>query len=188
VAEQMLERSVIWCGPDGPADRIAGTEDRIVHLNSVPFKENVHIKYENISGRLSADIPSICMDLLEIGAYVYCADQTVSRGGRTWRGDGKHWVRNLAFHVPVRNLDLWNQQNIAECLVDLVSFLSDDNYEFSFRQLKREVPSNYYFEFYKDSPRFEADSILLFSGGLDSLAGAVDEIHRQGKKAVLVSH
>lgn len=188
MAGQTPKRGVIWCGPDDPATSVFTSEDRFVRLNSFPDKENVHIKYENISGRLCADIPPICMDLLEIGAYVYCADQTISRGGRTWRGDGKHWIRNLAFHVPVRNLDVWNQEQVKKCLVDALSFLSDDNYEFSFRQLQREVPSNYYFDFYKDTPRFEADSVLLFSGGLDSLAGAVDEVRTQGRKTVLVSH
>ena len=112
---------------------------------------------------------------------MYCADQSMSRGGRTWRRDGKYWRRDFAFHIPVRNPEIWNDANVKERLANVLSFFSEDNYEFSFRRLEKEIQSNLYLGYYKDVPRFQADSVILFSGGLDSLAGAADEICAQGK-------
>ncbi len=184
----MGDISCVWCGPEKPPVSTRTDFVKTIHLHAGSRKHNVHLNIENVSRRLAQDIPSIIMDMLEVGSYVYCADQSFYRGGKVSRQDGKHWRRNFHFEIPVRNLDTWNKSEIKEELRELLGFLSDDFYEFSFRPLIEDIPRNAYFDFEEGDPWFKADEVLLFSGGLDSLAGALDEIINHGKKVALVSH
>lgn len=72
---------------------------------------------------------------------------------------------------------------------DFLRFLSNDKYVFEFCQLEKERPVQEYIELgdQQDWPFYGVDRVLMFSGGLDSLAGAA-ETAAQGKKLVLVSH
>ena len=45
-----------------------------------------------------------------------------------------------------------------------------------------------YFDFEEGKSWFEPDSVLLFSGGLDSLTGVVEELQDPSRKLLLVSH
>jgi hypothetical protein len=77
-----------------------------------------------------------------------------------------------------------------ELMQEVLRFLSDDSYSFNFVPLeadrKDQTP---YFEFHDqvDWPFHKPDRVLMFSGGLDSLAGIV-ETAASGGKSVLVSH
>lgn len=184
----MDDINCIWCGPDNPPASLSSKYVRTVHLDSIKRTHNVHLKIENISSLLAQDIPSIVMDMLEIGSYVYCADQSISRGGETFPQKGNKWRRKFQFDIPVRNLDVWNKPEVKTELSDVLGFLSDDYYEFSFRQPTEMRPYVPYFDYEKGNPWFEADEVLLFSGGLDSLSGALDEMINQDRKVVLVSH
>ncbi len=184
----MDKTNLILCGPDQPEIKRKDKYKKIVPLNTDSPNNNVNLRIENISTRLAQNLTSLVKDLVEIGSYVYCADQSVSRGGSTWRQDGKDWRRNLQFDIPVRNPDLWNGQAVKDSLIELLSFISDDHYDFSFRKLTKEIPDNVYFEFDEGKPWFDADEILLFSGGLDSLAGMIHEVIDNQKKVLLISH
>jgi 7-cyano-7-deazaguanine synthase in queuosine biosynthesis len=74
-------------------------------------------------------------------------------------------------------------------LSELLNFLSDDSYSFTFEKLKQDRPAKPdYLEFgAEDWPFHSPERVLMFSGGLDSLTGAV-ETAKNGKKSVLVSH
>lgn len=178
----------MWCGPDKPPRGSGKPFRKTFELNSHPDGGNVNLIVGNISRRLAQNIPDIALDLLEVGSYVYCADQTVRRGGRTWPKDGQAWHRDFVFDIPVRRLDIWNKPEVTDCLEETLGFLSDDHYQFRFRPLTRKLPREPYFEFGEDQPWFKADQVLLFSGGLDSLAGAVSELVANGKRVLLVSH
>jgi hypothetical protein len=73
---------------------------------------------------------------------------------------------------------------------DVLGFLSDDKYSFTFVPLGRDrADQQPYFEFgdRKRWPFYNPDRVIMFSGGLDSLAGAV-ETATGGGKLLLVSH
>jgi len=184
----MREPSLIWCGPDRRPREAKKDYKRTIELNSHPEKGNVNLKISNISSRLAQNIPEVALDLLEIGSYVYCADQSISRGGVSYRKDGKQWHRDFEFNIAVRCLDIWKREDVQSCLCETLGFLTDDNYSFDFRKLTIPLPWEPYFEFGDEQPWFKADEVLLFSGGLDSLAGAVDEIVALKKRVLLVGH
>jgi 7-cyano-7-deazaguanine synthase in queuosine biosynthesis len=128
------------------------------------------------------------LDLLEIASYVYSADQAFVRGGATLPGDGKDWRREFQFYVPVRCLDLWKTPDVKNTLEEMLHFVSDDYFQFEFRSLTKEPPLEDYFRFDQGKPWFDADEVLLFSGGLDSLAGLCEAIYDRTGKIILVSH
>src|SRR5262249_36608929 len=131
------------------------------------------------------------IDLLEIASYVFTADCATSRGNE-WTDDDstEAWGRDFAFMIPVREPDFWNRMEVKCILTEVLTFLSNDTYTFAFTQLVQDrTNQQQYLEFgeLEDWPFYEPDRVLMFSGGLDSLAGAV-ETARNGGRLVLISH
>lgn len=184
----MSEPCHIWCGPGTLPQRLRAGDSRTLTLSTVGAHSNVHLSVENISKKLAKPIPSLVHDMLEVGSYVYAADQSFRRGGETLRGDGIDWRRDFVFHIPVRNVDLWKSREVSKALVETLSFLSDETFEFRFRPLGRSYSEPGYFNFDEGRPWFDADEVLLFSGGVDSLAGLCQTTLREGKRVILVSH
>ena len=150
---------------------------------------NVRLKISDISQRLLANVPDGLADLLEVASYVYAADSAISRGGKTDTQMGRRWRRKFRFEIPVRLPSLWSSDPVLSALVETLSFLSDDSYEFEFRAIIDAPTMAEYFEFKdKEETAFTPDEVMLFSGGLDSLSGAVEELVGDGKRVALVSH
>ncbi len=186
----MTERLVICGGlPAGGAC----TKDILALDANAPDDSPTHVnlKLGDISTRMVEDVPPVLTDLLEIAAYVFCADQCTGRGGDTLPEMGKDWRRRFRFRVPVRRPDLWRRLEIQDLLIETLSFLSDDHYAFEFVQQPDPAPAGLqpYLGF-GDSPDsgFVPDDVILFSGGLDSFAGAVESLIGHGRKVALVSH
>jgi 7-cyano-7-deazaguanine synthase in queuosine biosynthesis len=164
---------------------------RIVALNSIGRAANVNIRLENVAKVFGRHLPPRIVDLLEIAAYVFSADCSTPRGTQWSEGDTKEpWSRDLAFVLPVRDIDFWTRPKISTLIVELLTFLSDDRCSFRFVPLTHDRP---YRQEYLKLGKFEdwlfyaPERVLMFSGGIDSLAGAV-ETAKSGKRAILVSH
>jgi hypothetical protein len=97
-----VKRCLIECG-------VAKSADAIAMSVSDPGK-NVNLRIDYISRPMLGNIPDLLIDLLEVAAYVYCADQRCSRGsemvprarlvddaGRTseWRSKGLRRYQRL---------------------------------------------------------------------------------------------
>ena len=178
---------IILCG-GAPAPRRT-KPDNIVRLDLGGDEPNVDLEIVNISRRLSSDVPDILTDLVEIASYVYCADQAVTRGGEGVLAFGAQWRRNFIFHIPVRRPSVWSSPNVLHVLQKTLAILSEDNYEFHFVQRINAVPMQQYLTLGDgDSTTQELDEVLLFSGGLDSLGGTVQEAVLDKRRVALVSH
>ena len=179
------EHLVLCGGLSGP--RKPGTVS--LSLDRHGRSGNVRLKIPDISKRLVANIPDTLVDLLEIACYIYAADSAIRRGGPADEQMGLRWRRKLRFVIPVRRLDLWSSIPVASALVETLSFLSEDEYEIEFRSLSEIPVVDTYFEFpIEEATSFTPDEVILFSGGLDSLAGTVERMAKHGKKVALVSH
>jgi hypothetical protein len=136
-----------------------------------------------------ANIPDALIDLLEIASFVYAADSAISRGGRVDAQMGAQWRRRFRFVIPVRSPALWSSSGVTSSLVETLSFLSEDDYHFEFQRLAGRRATTDYFELADaGAVGFAPDEVALFSGGLDSFAGAIEEVAIGGKKVALVSH
>ena len=149
---------------------------------------NIALKISDLTKKMVSNLPDLYADLLEIATYIYCADQTTTRGGSGATNIGANWRRNMHFVIPVRSQDFWSKQDVVETLKSTLSFLSDDNYDFRFVKLTNPPLFENYFEFPSEESSFIADEIIPFSGGLDSLGGAINEIFVNENRAALVSH
>lgn len=186
----MAERLVI-CG--GLPARASGKED-VLELDvkaSEGAGSRVNLKLGDLSVRMVEDVPHVLTDLIEIAAYVYCADQFTRRGGETMSDMGRDWFRRFRFRIPVRRIDLWQRADIRESLIETLASLSDDHFDFDFVPHPEPQPTGLqpYLDF-GDSVEsgFIPDEVILFSGGLDSFAGAVESLVGRGRQVALVSH
>lgn len=137
---------------------------------------------QNLSKRL--------VDFLEIASYVFSADCATPRGKKWADGDSAEpWTRDFAFVIPVRDFDFWKARKIKGLIEEILGFLSNDKYSFTFVPLDQDRTDQSYFEFgdLQNWSFHGPDRVLMFSGGLDSLAGAV-ETAAGGGRLVLVSH
>jgi len=151
--------------------------------------ENIQLRIEDLHKTLCRDIPQQFFDLVEIAAYVYCADQALKRTTQDTDTFGGDWRRNIHFHVPVRCLDLWNSPEIKASLENLLGFLSDDNYAFTFYPANRARAFQGYLGFSTENHSGrDFERVVMFSGGLDSLAGAIEETLVNKTRVVLVTH
>jgi 7-cyano-7-deazaguanine synthase in queuosine biosynthesis len=149
----------------------------------------VNLEIEDLSKRLADNIPDVLTDMLEIAAYVYCADQFTTRGTSQMSEMGAEWRRQFRFKIPVRCLEVWSKPDVREALTETLGFLSEDEFEFEFVQGANSLPLQSYLPL--NDPTAQAispDEVVLFSGGLDSLAGAADAMLGAGKHVALVSH
>ena len=164
-------------------------DEKLLTLNLHGASANVRLEIEDISRRLLANLSDVHADLLEIASYIYAADSAISRGGKTDSHLGAMWRRKFRFVIPVRQPRLWSSDPVTPALVETISFLSDDDYEFEFRPLEKPPPVESYFPLSgTEDAKFAPNEVLLFSGGLDSFAGTVEELVAHGKKVALVSH
>lgn len=163
---------------------------RIAELASLGPHANVNIRLEDVARVFLRHLSPRLVDLVEIASYVYSADCFISRG-KEWT-DGastEAWSRDFRFIIPVRDTDFWSRAEVKDILTRTLSFLSNDNYIFDFEKLQVSQPTQDYLEFRDEEewPFYGVNRVLMFSGGLDSLAGAVEMASRK-EKLVLVSH
>lgn len=150
---------------------------------------NVNLKLEDVARVLVQDLTPRLVDLLEIASYIFAADCSTERDGK-WTDDGatEPWSRSFHFVIAVRDPQFWSRADVSEALTRVVRFLSDDQVAFEFTQADAPAQTQSYLELKTDQwPEPNVDRVVMFSGGLDSLAGAV-ECARRGERLVLVSH
>jgi hypothetical protein len=160
-------------------------EQLTLSINGAPARMNFRVGA--LSRRLVGQVGDIIHDLLDIAATVYAADCSTSRGGLTGRAVGRDWCRQFHLQVPVRSLDVWVRDDIDQLLQETLGFLSDDNWRFSFRHRDAGGPTQGVFDFGPDS-EVRARRVVMFSGGLDSFAGDLEELIDRNERMVLVSH
>ncbi len=180
----------LLCSGAGPSASTAGSKGKVEHLDALGPDPNVNLRLENITDAFLREPPPRIIDLLEIAAYVHAADCIARRDGR-WQDDHstEPWSRDFHFVMPVRDLAFWDRHDVRQLLATSLNYLSGDTFDFSFQQLTRARPWQNYLDIedVQESVHYKVDRVIMFSGGLDSLAGAVESAVR-GESLVLVSH
>lgn len=132
------------------------------------------------------DTSSLGFDFFLISAIVYGIDDLFNREKYSFNG----WTREFEVQIPVNNLDAWTSRtdNLAEAL----TFLTGDHWSVTFSYLnvgmyveranRRVLIPQYNLSDYSFAS--------LFSGGLDSLIGVINELSTisGNNKGVLISH
>ena len=160
--------------------------ENVVHLNQYGPNPNIRQEITNITHRIVEDLVPKARDLLDIATYLYAADGAVTRGTDK-DVFAEKWKRHFTFALPVREPSFWNSLEIIQQLKELLSFLTGDSFHFVFTE-RKVVSEQSLISFPSNSPFPCADSVCLFSGGIDSLAGAIHLCRSEGKHPILVGH
>src|SRR5690606_21878733 len=180
--------------------------EHIIACNGVKLKEyNGNPKYlelehrkeckgQNVNINLNDFVTKIyklnnrLKDLLEIVGYIFAADRKTYRGNpddTEYHG----WSRAFNFHFNVRDYNFWKRPDIQELMEQALCFMSGDHsYKFNFYKAGADFPTNIF-----DNEKFEVHKpeklkVSLFSGGIDSLAGAIEMLKASDAEVCLVSH
>lgn len=186
----MQDKRYVLCG-NASAKGISEdpSRDLRLRLSGKTGQGNITLRIEDVHRKMFRSVPPLFHDLLELATYVYSADQVIRRGADDVDSFGDGWRRDLHFVVPVRNPDFWNGEQVQEVLCSTLGFLSDDQYRFDFVKLDQDHQFQDYLEF-NDTQQIYGmpEQVVMFSGGLDSLAGAIDEVVNQKRRVLLVTH
>ncbi len=172
-------------GHFGAADRAnlaaAGSDEKATRFDLVSHDSFL----DHGLGRALSDLKAknvfpteIGLDLLIIAAHVYAADTRISRA--TESDDA--WTREIRLVVPVSDPGLWGA--VVSILERMLNFLTGDRWTLQFRARPPK------FQKHVSAPDLilpAYTSINLFSGGLDSLIGAIDLLEA-GQCPLFVSH
>jgi hypothetical protein len=129
------------------------------------FHTNVDPELRNLGA-----VPLPNRDLVAVATGVFLADRTIKRP--------RSWEREIELEVPVYDPDRWN--SVTALLATTLEVLSSDQWTLSPVQRPKDDLSTV-------ASRPEVDRVLLFSGGADSLCGAVRSL-ANGERLLLVSH
>ena len=148
------------------------------------------VTLSEITRQMMASVPDRLADLFDIACYVHAADRRIARDEPEMRGEGAKWRRGLHFLIAVRDPEFWNTPTINAMLAGNLGFLSGDRFSFEFVRHEHPTPQQDYLDLRGTGPEgeFKPAEIILFSGGLDSLAGAVDALLVRRIPVVLASH
>ena len=147
--------------------------------------QDVSLRLQEHSNPLGGSLQGLALDLARIAAYVYAADQLVSRDGEK-DAFGDQWRREFMLCLPVRDPDFWNRQIIHNMLQEVLGFVSEDLWSFCFD--RSQSPEQLSLGMDERSVRNDPDCVVLFSGGADSLCAAVEAAKLDGERPVLVSY
>ena len=154
-----------------------------------PPDKRVLLQFDNLTALLVDNPDPMLVDAVEIASYVFTTDRLKRRGTPRMDRMGADWRRKLRFKIPVRRPEIWQRPEIYEALIDVLSFLSEDEYVFDFERGDPATLNAPFFGFEQPSARrVNPDDVILFSGGLDSLAGVAQQVLGADRSAVLVTH
>lgn len=168
------------------ANRIRPADLAEIHLNydkgdGINYGAAIKFDFKPL-WEFGGDTDSTAFDLLLLSVIVYNVDRMLNRSIHS--SDG--WKRNITLEgVPARNADTMNRA--AHLFESSISFLTGDKWTIRFVQ---HGSWEYHPLANTQYVRNQYTKVALFSGGLDSLIGFVDEAYtlNEGERILLISH
>jgi len=170
-----------------PAELEAQAWDRRQPLTAAGDAAEINLEIESLFGKVCGQIDGRAADLIRIATFCYVADQFITRGGSAdvHRDD---WGRRLTLCIGVTDPTFWSSPAVVEALGAALAFATDDEWSFAFSQAPAKIGISQLSLDLDDHVLLgQPDSVLLFSGGTDSLCALVDAVV-QGKRPVVVCH
>ncbi|MEH6489070.1 Qat anti-phage system QueC-like protein QatC [Hyphomonas oceanitis] len=176
--------TTVRCDPDirvligSQADRKIVLFDNIDNTNGIASIGN---RVREVLRHINLPIPVEAFDFLTIALSVTAADEFVSRD------DGAYgFVRSISLSIALAKPAVWKTQTHA--LESILRFLTGDDWSLSFTANGLTPPTK------SEKKRLvrmidlsNIEQVCLFSGGLDSLIGAVNQLKARPNETLLVS-
>jgi 7-cyano-7-deazaguanine synthase in queuosine biosynthesis len=119
----------------------------------------------------------VAQDLLSLAQEAYLKDREEPRGSSP---DDPRWHRTLSLDVPVRLWDVWRSLEVSQAVVSLLDWLTDDTWAVTWTRHAQSRDSG---QSRLSLPGPERE-VMLFSGGLDAVAGAATLLPKRDLLAV----
>jgi len=139
--------------------------------------------FESLAQQAGRPLSQLEADLAWVATAVYLADRSAPRYPYGTNGLS-FWRRRIHLILPVGEGEIWEKASPA--LRETLEYLTEDDWTFEFVSGRRPFMEESQQSFRELSPPPIAWT-ALFSGGLDSLAGAVDWLQSQEGIGLLVS-
>jgi 7-cyano-7-deazaguanine synthase in queuosine biosynthesis len=146
--------------------------DETLVLDWWPSNHHRSTVHEAGTYRQSVTASPLAIDFLGLAVATYCADKVALRADAA---DG--FTRDLTLSIPVSDGERF--EAARESLIEALNFLTGDRWTLEFRRCVAPPRGK--------KPKISADGVCLFSGGLDSLIGAIDLL-AEGASLVLLGH
>lgn len=150
----------IWAAFDNPTDPSSVKNDVVRKMHSVA----------------GLDLSEFTLDLVQMAMSCYTADLRIPR---RFSADG--WSRDITMYLPVYDVARWTPA--VASLVKMLCFLTGDSWTIELRSRAARKPGPA-----KQQKLGRVAEVCLFSGGLDSLVGAIDRLHAGGSVALVGHH
>ena len=162
-------------------DELAAISLNYLGVDGVEHSSNIKFEFKPL-WEFGQETDSPAFDFLVLSVIVYNVDRLLNRGLHS--NDG--WRRDITLEgVPSRNAQRMNKA--ASLFEKAICFLTGDKWTIHFLQ---HASWSYNPRVDNVYNRVNYSKVALFSGGLDSLIGFVDEAYTlsEGKKILLISH
>ena len=150
-------------------------------LGDLPSSETIlfgdgFVNDDSIARCLGQILDPLLADLVDVALFVYFADRLSPRRRHTNPHHHFQWSRKIRLKIPVRRLEAWSNSETHESLRQLLRYFTEDDWRIDFVPHQKEKRSSESQTLLFHSPLPEHTRVALFSGGLDSYAGAVQQI------------
>lgn len=162
------------CSDSEYLDALNTTQDVVIdRYSSAP---NSTVSFLLNEKPLAPGLRSSALDFFDLAALIYLADEMVERSKST-----DYWTRVIDCLMPVGNSGHWS--GCTRLLQETLGVLAGDSWNFRWLSANRlpmqtshrvRLPSGF-------------DTVCLFSGGTDSLLGAIGLL-QEGRRVILVGH
>ncbi len=140
------------------------------YIGQMSYSDALKINYDNYLKVFLHSLEELERDFLQVAMFIYVADRIIRRSkSNTW--ENRMQGRAFRLRIPVHRPDHWSQEKIYSSLIAALDFFTGDGWEIEFvkHPSQRSYP--------RLEPLFDSKPsnpfVGLFSGGLDSFAGAV---------------
>lgn len=144
---------------------------------------DIHSDSSQVVKAIGKEPPPEAADLWDIAAACHAVDRLVQRPPEEhWKPAA--WGRDISVRMDVRNPLLWKRHR--RLLEGLLAWLTCDRWSLSFRDLRlNELQKQEIFEDKDSADKPKEQVTMLFSGGMDSTAGALHEASQGQNRSLL---
>jgi hypothetical protein len=161
---------------------ISGTADHVYIEGEM--RQSVKLNADGFFKTLLTLPSHRCLDLLRIATGIFAVDRISKRKKRRDNEDG---IRQLHLVFEVQGVGFWAQSDIQRLLEEILSFLTDDDWSFEFKQAQRARGDLGHQDFLGLPGTFQPRHAALYSGGLDSAAGIANRLLEGANDFMLVT-
>ncbi len=124
------------------------------------------------------------LDLVFIASIIYIFDRIIPRNLFP-----DNWTREIEIEIPIAKINKW--KGVIDELNTLLSFLTGDLWDIKFQKLRNPIlqldKAQQKLD-QKNTLKGVVDKVSLFSGGMDSLIGAIDILEKNKGNIQLLGH